>query len=142
MQSSALDVHCIRRYCAIVSTRRLLYQNIFCNRFHLTFAVSEDFVQSSPLDFCFIRRYCLLPTRLLFECITRYAMGGAARLVFDCIRNYDLRTLDMPVSSNRVHDEVYLIQHYVIKFVSYLRKVRGFHRALRFPPPIKLTATI
>ena len=38
-------------------------------------------------------------------------------------------------SSNPVHDEVYLIQHHVIKFVSDLR-------VLRFPPPIKLTATI
>ena len=40
------------------------------------------------------------------------------------------------VGSNPVHGEVYLIQHYVIKFVS------GFLRVLRFPPPIKLTATI
>jgi hypothetical protein len=30
------------------------------------------------------------------------------------------------VSSNRVHDEVYLIQHYVIKFVIDLRQVGGF----------------
>ena len=40
------------------------------------------------------------------------------------------------VSSNPVHDEVYSIQHYVIKFVG------GFLRVLRFPPSIKLTATI
>jgi len=33
------------------------------------------------------------------------------------------------------------VQHYVIKFVSDLRQVRGFLRVLRFPPPIKLTAT-
>ena len=39
-------------------------------------------------------------------------------------------------------DEVYSIQHYVLKFVSYLRQVSSFHRVLRFPPPIKLTATI
>jgi len=32
--------------------------------------------------------------------------------------------------------------HYVIKFVSDLRKVGGFLRVLRFPPSIKLTATI
>jgi len=38
--------------------------------------------------------------------------------------------------------EVYSIQHYVIKFVSDLRYVSGFLRALPFPPPIKLTATI
>ena len=30
----------------------------------------------------------------------------------------------------------------VIKFVSDLRQVSGFLRVLRFPPPIKLTATI
>ena len=38
--------------------------------------------------------------------------------------------------------EVYSIQHYLIKFVSDLRQVDGFLRTLRFPPPIKLTATI
>ena len=46
------------------------------------------------------------------------------------------------VSSNPVNGEVYLIQHYVIKFVSDLRDVGGFLRVLRFTPPIKLTATI
>jgi hypothetical protein len=34
------------------------------------------------------------------------------------------------------------VKHYVIKFVSDLRQVGGFLRILRFPPPIKLTATI
>jgi len=46
------------------------------------------------------------------------------------------------VSSNPVYGEVYSIQHYVIKFVSDLRQVDGFLRVLRYPPPIKLTATI
>ena len=46
------------------------------------------------------------------------------------------------VSSNTVHGEVHSIQHYVIKFVSNLRQVGGFHWVLRCPPPIKLTATI
>jgi hypothetical protein len=32
--------------------------------------------------------------------------------------------------------------HYVIKFVNDLQQVGGFLRVLRFPPPIKLTATI
>jgi hypothetical protein len=41
------------------------------------------------------------------------------------------------VSSNPVHGEVYLIQHYVIKFVIDLRQASGFRRVLRFPPPIK-----
>jgi hypothetical protein len=34
------------------------------------------------------------------------------------------------------------VQHYVMKFVSGLLQVGDFHRVLRFPPPIKLTATI
>ena len=43
------------------------------------------------------------------------------------------------VSSNPAHGEVYLIQHYGLKFVSDLQQVSDF---LRFPPPIKLTAPI
>jgi hypothetical protein len=46
------------------------------------------------------------------------------------------------VSSNPVHGEVYLIQHYVITFVSDLWQVGVFLLVLRFPPPIKLTAAI
>ena len=46
------------------------------------------------------------------------------------------------VSSNPAHDEVYSIQHYVMHVVSDLRQVGGLLRELRFPPPIKLTATI
>ena len=39
-------------------------------------------------------------------------------------------------------DEVFLIQHYVIKFVNDMRQVGGFLRVLQFPPPINLTAMI
>jgi hypothetical protein len=46
------------------------------------------------------------------------------------------------VSSNPAHGEVYSIQNYVIKLVSYLRQVGGFLRVLRFPPSVKLNATI
>jgi hypothetical protein len=46
------------------------------------------------------------------------------------------------VISNPVHDEVYSIQHYVMKFVGDLQKVGSFLRALLFLPPIKLTAMI
>ena len=46
------------------------------------------------------------------------------------------------VSLNPTNSEVYSIQHYVIKFVSDLRQVGGFLQVLRFPPTIKLTATI
>jgi len=46
------------------------------------------------------------------------------------------------VSSNPAYGQVYLIQHYVIKFVRNLQPVGGFLQVLRIPPPIKLTATI
>jgi len=46
------------------------------------------------------------------------------------------------VSLNLDQGEVYILQHYLIKFVSDLRQVGGFLQVLRFPPPIKLTATI
>ena len=46
------------------------------------------------------------------------------------------------VSSHPDHCQVYLKQHYVIKFVSDLQQVDGFFRVLRFPPSIKLTVTI
>jgi len=45
------------------------------------------------------------------------------------------------VSLNLAHGEVCSIQHYVIMFVSDLQKVGGFLWVLRFPSPIKLTAT-
>jgi hypothetical protein len=46
------------------------------------------------------------------------------------------------VNPNPVHGEVYSILYHVIKFVSDLRQLGGFLRVLRFPPQIKLTATI
>jgi hypothetical protein len=46
------------------------------------------------------------------------------------------------VSSSLDQGEVYKLQHYVIKFVSDLQHVGGFFQVLRFPLPIKLTATI
>jgi len=50
-----------------------------------------------------------------------------------------LTALSVFLRLNPDHGEVYLIQHYVKKFVSDLRHVDDF---LRFPQPIKLTATI
>jgi hypothetical protein len=38
------------------------------------------------------------------------------------------------VSSNAVHDEVYSIQHYIIKFVNYLPQIGDFF------PPIQQTS--
>ena len=46
------------------------------------------------------------------------------------------------VSWNPTNHEVHSIQHCVIKFVSDLQQVGCFLRVLRFPPSIKLTATI
>jgi hypothetical protein len=47
------------------------------------------------------------------------------------------------LSLDLVHGEVYSMQQYVRKFVGDdLRPVGGFLRVLRFPLPIKLTATI
>jgi len=46
------------------------------------------------------------------------------------------------VRLNPAHGEVYLMQHYVIKFVSNLQQICNFPRVFRFPLPIKLTATI
>ena len=46
------------------------------------------------------------------------------------------------VGSNRGDSEVYSIQHYVMKFVSDLGQIGGFLWVLRFPPPMKLPATI
>jgi hypothetical protein len=62
-------------------------------------------------------------------------------------RDFQLPVQPMPitttvVSLNSVHGEVYSIQHCVKKFVGDLRQVCGFLWVLRFPPPIKLTATI
>ena len=46
------------------------------------------------------------------------------------------------VRSSTARGKLYLIQHYVIKFVSDLWQVGGFLGVLQFPPPIKLTTTI
>ena len=46
------------------------------------------------------------------------------------------------VSLNPANDEMYSIQHYVIKFVSDLRQVGDVLQVLWFLPPIKLTAMI
>ena len=46
------------------------------------------------------------------------------------------------VSENPGHGEVYSIQHYVIKLVSYLPDVGWCLLVLRFSPSIQLTTTI
>jgi hypothetical protein len=46
------------------------------------------------------------------------------------------------VNLNPTHGEMYLIQHYVLKFGNDLQQVDGFLRVLQFRPPIKLTVPI
>jgi hypothetical protein len=46
------------------------------------------------------------------------------------------------VNLNPAHGEMYLIQHYVLKFGNDLQQVDGFLWILQFLPPIKLTITI
>jgi hypothetical protein len=43
------------------------------------------------------------------------------------------------VSLNPAYSKVYLIQHYVIKFVNDIPQVGGFLRVLRFPPRHDIT---
>ena len=64
-------------------------------------------------------------------------------MVFGLITTYEISAyLNNTVRLNPGHDKVNSIQHVVIKFVSDLRQVGGFHRVLRFPPSVKMTATI
>jgi len=72
-------------------------------------------------------------------CSTLYTRGPSwSRSCDSCICDYLCNQCEMEPLS----DKVFSIQHYVIKFVSDLREVRGFLRVLRFPPPIKLSFTI
>jgi hypothetical protein len=75
-----------------------------------------------------------------------YIHEGAVVVMIEWLFDLQLPVQSVPiidfVSSNPAHDEVYLIQHYVIKFVSDLRQVRGLRRVLQFSPPIKLTVMI
>ena len=75
--------------------------------------------------------------------IPHWSIRGRDRMVVGFTITYQSVTITTKVVSlNPVHREVYLLQHFVIKFVNDLRQVDGFLRVLRFPPPIKLTTTI
>ena len=65
---------------------------------------------------------------------------GAVVVMIIPVQSVPITTKDE--SLNPILGELYSIQHYVIKFVSDLRQDDGFLWVLRFPPPIKLTATI
>ena len=92
-----------------------------CNNFFLLYSDSEDDVHLQGLFVCRGR------DRMVVGFTTIYAISAY---------HHELCEFE-PCS-----DEVYSIQHYVIKFVSDLRQVSGFLRVLQFPPPIKLTAKI
>ena len=66
---------------------------------------------------------------------------GRDRVVVGIIAMQSVPIINNVGNSNSSY-EVYSIQHLVIKLVNDLRQVDGFLRVLRFPPPIKLTATI
>ena len=73
---------------------------------------------------------------------TMLFVQGAVVVEMVWLLNLQLPMQSVPITtkimnSNPVHGEVYSI-----KFVSDLRQVCGFLWVLRFPPPIKLTATI
>ena len=63
-------------------------------------------------------------------------------LITTYMQSVPLTTKIVSLNPVQLHGEVYLIQHYVIKFVSALRQVSSFLRGLRFPPKLKMTATI
>jgi hypothetical protein len=82
---------------------------------------------------------------LVYVCIHMNAIPK--RVLYARQLDLQLRMLSVPIATNVVrsnpaHGEVCSIQHYVKKFVSDLRHVGGFLWELRFPPLIKLTATI
>ena len=68
--------------------------------------------------------------------INSFFLGAAIVIVWQLDLQLQVQSVPVTtkvVSSNPVHGEVYLIQHYVIKFVSDLRQVGDF---LQFPRPI------
>ena len=71
--------------------------------------------------------YCIIRDRMVVGFVNKYAISAYHH------KRYEIESRSA---------EVYLIQHYVIKFVSDFWKVGGFLWLLRFPPPIKLTATL
>ena len=67
-----------------------------------------------------------------------YLRGGRGRMVVGFTTTYAISAYHQWYCEFELRS----VQHYMIKFVSDLRQVGGFLRILRFPSPIKLTATI
>jgi hypothetical protein len=130
---------------------------IQCNDFpynYIFFPNPMLFIFRNPtLKRCFPLQYlCLLYLAKLSVCVTLYSTLSfqTFRLKVYVIvwwldlqlhmKSVSINTND--VSSNPAYGEVYSTTYCVIKFVSDLWQVCGFLLVLRFPPPIKLTATI
>jgi hypothetical protein len=115
------------------------------------------YIQSSPLineigceekSFIFILNRLFIPNQQLFEYISDLVIlkfcyienrgsHGHDRMVVRLTTTYAINC-EFESHTGGMHS----IHHYVIKFVSDMRQVCGFLQVPRFPPPIKLTATI
>jgi hypothetical protein len=73
---------------------------------------------------------------------TTEGRGGRDLMVVGLQLHVQSVPITTKVSLNPIHGEMYSIKHFVIKFVSDFRQIGGFLLVHRFPPPIKLTATI
>jgi hypothetical protein len=73
--------------------------------------------------------------------------SSISQIAMGFLQVFDVRDMPNPINAaytsvqlqchmDLVYDEVYSIQHYVIKFVRNLRQVGGFLRVLQFLPPI------
>ena len=69
-----------------------------------------------------------------------YAQNSSSKLRMKGWEKLQLNNIRSEIESST--GDVCAIKQYVIKFASDLRQVGGFLRVLRFPPPIKLTATM
>jgi hypothetical protein len=98
-------------------------------------------LQSCLLVFIYVYNlvylYLFIEQSFMFELTTLVVIGTDC--IGSCKSNYHTITTanDSPLSYYDIPPK-----HYVIKFVCDLRHVVCFLRALQFPPPIKLTATI
>jgi len=99
---------------------------------------------SVHLVFCWVRvAHAYIVFCFILFVFVMYLVCSMLPVFLDCpflIESVPITT--KVVSSNLVHGVVYSIQHYVIMFIGDWRQVGSFHRVLRFPPPIKLNATI
>ena len=82
----------------------------------------------------------LVEISLMLSKVPQYIRGlrGRCRMEVGSTATYEIRVWCCEFESRAGRG----VQHYVITFFSDLRQVGGFLRALWFPPPIKLTATI